>query len=389
MNKKIFLILLCFILIMILSGCWSRKEPKTLAVVTSVIYDIADHGGYHLTAEVMRPSMAAGNIEGDSSGKSHFITVTGDGLSASEAIRNVSVNLERSVFGSHNYVRFVSENLAKKDINPIIDYFLRDFLTNETPLMVVIKGENPERIYSSALGLSDTVGDYMEGLRKTQPKTISKSVFVNTLDFVKDYYIDGKQPVIGVAQLVENESETESSSENGDTIKYEGLAAFKDNKLVGYMDGTETRAYNFVTNNIKIAYITILSGEDVTAVEIEKSNSDINIGIDGDQITMDVKIKINMRITQDSGLINITKQSKKVEESFNKQLEEEIIASIKKAQQEFQSDIFGFGNFVHIQYPEKWKEIKGNWDDYFSKASVNVTIESTVDRSGNLKEPFE
>lgn len=333
--------------------------------------------------------MSAGNMEGDSSGENHFVTVTGDALSASEAIRNVSVNLERIVFGSHNYVRFVSENLAKKDINPIIDYFLRDFLTNETPLMVVIKGENPEQIYSSMLGLSDTVGDYMERMRKTQSKTISKSVFVNTLDFVKDYYIDGKQPVMGVAELVENESKTQSSSENRYTIQYEGLAAFKDNKLVGYMDGTEARAYNFVTNKVDVAYITIPAGEDVTVVEIEKSNSDINIGIEGDQITIDVKIKIRMRITQDSGLINITKQSKEIEESFNKQMEEEIEASIKKAQQEFESDIFGFGNSVHIQYPKKWKEIKGNWDDYFSKASVNVKIESTVDRSGNLKEPFE
>jgi hypothetical protein len=44
---------------------------------------------------------------------------------------------------------------------------------------------------------------------------------------------------------------------------------------------------------------------------------------------------------------------------------------------------------VHDQHPEKWREIKDNWDDYFSKAPVSITVESTVDRSGQIKEPFE
>jgi spore germination protein KC len=98
-----------------------------------------------------------------------------------------------------------------------------------------------------------------------------------------------------------------------------------------------------------------------------------------------------MSIIQESGLLDISKMelAKQVEDGFNQQLEQEIIASIEKAQQEFKSDIFGFGQNVHAQHPQKWREIEENWDDYFSEASISVTVESSADRSGQLKKPFK
>jgi len=372
--------------------------------VDSIIYDITDDGMYHLTAEVMNPSAIGGvKNSGGSSGKSPSITVTGEALSAPEAIRNMSASLERSLFGGHTVVRFFPEKLAGKDIASITDYFLRDPLTNETPWMVVIKGENPERIYSCVLGLSDMVGEFIEGLSNMQLETTSKSVFVSTLDFAKDYYNDGEQPVMGVVELVECETKPsgnvktdsqnagQGSSEKQYKIVYEGLAAFKDSRLVGYLDGIETRAYNFVTNHIKTAYVTIPSSDGVTVVEIGNSNSKIKANFDDGRAVIDVKVKANLYILQESGLEDITKAGPlhSVEERFNQLLAGEITAAVKKAQQEFQSDIFGFGMSMHIQHPKIWGKIKGNWDDYFSNATINISVESTVGRSGKIKEPFK
>jgi spore germination protein KC len=404
MNKKRILISICLIVVVLLSGCWNRREPKTLAIVDSIIYDITDDGMYHLTAEIMNPSAIGGvKVSGSSSGKSPSITVIGEALSAPEAIRNMSASLERSIFGGHNEVRFFSERLARKDIASIIDYFVRDPLTNEAPWMVVIKGENPERIYTCMLGLSDMVGEFIESLSKTQLETTSRSVFASTLDFIRDYYNDGKQPVMGVVELVECETKpsgnvqtgtqdgAQGSSEKRYKIVYEGLAAFKDNKLVGYLDGIGTRAYNFVTNNITAAYVTIPSGEDVTVVEIRNSNAAIKTSFDNGRAVIDVKVSASLHIIQESGLMDITKEGplQAVEQGFNQLLVGEIAAAVQKAQQEFQSDIFGFGLSMHIQHPEIWKEIKGNWDDYFSNAIINISVESTVDRSGEIKQPFK
>ena len=401
--KKGLCFMLCIAVMLSSSGCWSRREPKTLAIVESAIYDYKSDVGYQITTEILNPA-ALGGIQGSGGGKSPNITTISEGASAPEAIRNASTSMERSLFGGHNKVRFFSERLAQKDIAPVLDYLLRDYLTDENPFMVVIKGEDPQQIYSCMLGLSDTVGGYIHELSKEQPGELSNSVFVSTLDFVKDYYDDGIQPVMGVVEMVECESKSANTADSGSgssggttsdsetkyKIKYEGLAAFKGGTLVGYMDGVEARSYNFITNNMDSAPISIKTEDDFTVFLISGSKAAIEATADGDDITINVKIKVVLALIQEGAAIDISKAEslKEVEDGFNKQLWAEIAAAIQKAQTEFQSDIFGFGKAVHAQHPEKWKEIKDNWDDYFAKATVIVSVESSVDRSGQMKEPF-
>jgi len=116
--KKGLYIILGVIVAVVLSGCWSRKEPKTLALVNSVIYDLGDDGGYQVTIEVINPSAGSG-IKDGGNGKSPNITAMSKGSSVPEAIRNVSESLEKEIFGGHNKVRFFTERFAKKDITSI------------------------------------------------------------------------------------------------------------------------------------------------------------------------------------------------------------------------------------------------------------------------------
>ena len=399
--KKGLCLILCAVMVLAVSGCWSRKEPKNMAVVNSVIYDYIDGEGYRITTEVMNPAaLGGGGDNSGGSGKSPNITTISVGVSVPEGIRNASINLDQALFGGHNKVRFLSERFARKDMASLMDYILRDYLTDENPLVVVIKGEKPEMIYSCSLGISDTVGDYMENLSESQPAVISMSVFVSTLDFIKAYYDDGIQPVAGVAGIAEceekrstngtSEQASKSSSDKTYKINYVGLAAFKGSQLVGYMNGTEARAYNFITNNIETTPVSIPSGDDFTVVLVKSSKADIQTTVENDQIIINVQIKAGLSIIQEGAAIDVSqmKPLKTVEDGFNELLMVEIAAAIQKAQTEFQSDIFGFGKAVHSQHPEKWREIKDNWDDYFSKATVNITVESSVDRSGQIKKPF-
>ncbi|MFZ7134237.1 MAG: Ger(x)C family spore germination protein [Eubacteriales bacterium] len=397
MIKKKICIVLYILIIFVLSGCWSRKEPKSLAIVNSAIFDIKANGQYRVTTEIMNPSAAGGTQESGASEKSPNFTAFGKGNSVREAISNLSLSIEKNNFGGHNKVRFFTERFIQKDMTSALDFLLRDHLADETPLMVVIRGEVPEEIHFSEIGLSEMVGDYVESLSQFQPNHTANSVFVTTLDFIKDYYNDGKQPVVGVAELMECDTKPSEntpidsgSSEMSKIVLYEGLAAFKDDQLVGYMNGVETRAYNLVTDYTGVAYVSISLGENLIVLAITKSKSDIKTTVEDDQIIVNVNMKMVMSVVQDSGEVDVSKieSLKMVEQSFNLHMQEEIGAAIRKAQQEFESDIFGFGKYVHSQHPVEWKGIKADWDDYFSKARVYITVESSVNRSGEIKEPF-
>ncbi len=391
--KRISLIILCIFVIFIFSGCWSRREAKTFAILSSIIYDINEENNYEITTEIINPS-AIGKSKESSNGKNSFFIVIGEGASLPDAVKNLS--LSASNFGAHNKARFFSEKIVQQDITQLLDYLLREKLSDEKPLMFVIKDDDPKKIYSCEIGLSDTIGAFIQSISKSQTKVLSESVFIDTMQFIKDYYNDGKEPVLGLIQLNEYSSPEKSSqdSSNDDKnseikyeIAYEGLAAFKDNKLIGYFNGAEARSYNFIINNIKSSIISSKIGEDYTTFRINKSKTNIKTKIENDQIMINVKISIDAMIVQETEEIDITKMKtlEMLEEVLNRQIEQEISSAVIKAQNDFQSDIFGFGSQFHIDHPKEWKEIKENWNEKFSKATIIVTVDSKVSRTGQLK----
>ena len=399
MKKKLLCILQCILILALVSGCWSRKEPKSMAMVNSVLYDIKDNGESQLVVEIMNPT-AETSGRGVSSEKISALTIVCESKTMPEAIRDESKSIDKVLFGGLNKVRLFSEKLSQNGIGAILDYLSRDHLADETPLMVVVQDENPERIYTCMTGLSDMVGNYFDSLSNTQQKSTCESVFVTCLQFMKDYYEDGKQPVMGLVKIVESgtgSSDTAQTSSQGIQnnaqklhMRYEGLAAFRGDKLVGCMNGTEARAYNMITNDFTTAFVSIPSDNDFTVAMIQKTKSKIKTSTQDEQVKIDVKIEAVLSVIQEGGAIDISKREgiKAVEQRFNKQLKSEIAKSIEKAQSEFKSDIFGFGCFLHAQQPQEWKKTKDNWDDIFSKAKISVTVESSIIREGEIKLPF-
>ena len=195
--KKRVGIILCIVFMLILSGCWARKEPKDLAVVDAVVFDITDEGMFRTIVEIINPS-GGGGKQMNATDKGAFITAVGEGASLREAMNGISSSIEKSNFGGQNKVRFFSDKFAKQDFEPLFDLLLRDHLTDESPLVVVIKDEEePGKIYTCNIGQADTVGNYIDSFSKYQPTSMAEAVFVTTMEFIRDDFKDGKQPVAG------------------------------------------------------------------------------------------------------------------------------------------------------------------------------------------------
>lgn len=420
MPKRL-LMLFSIALILQLTGCWSRREPKTLALISSTLNDLKEDGTYKTTVEIINPE-AQGGPQGSGADKSPTLTVSGEGKSLPEALRKTSKSLERNLFAGQTLACFYTERYAKKGIVKDQDYFLRDFLTDEKPLVIVMRGDDSQLLYNATLGLSNTVGNFIYDLHQSQDNFISTAVFIDTFMFLRDYHTEGKQPVAGVSELIEkntqssgNESESsESESDEGAgrtamgssnsgnsggenkeyEIKYEGLAAFKDEKFVGYLDGTETRAYKILANTIGNSVVSLVDGNDVTAIHIDKSKASLSACAadkNKEKAKLDVKIKMDISVIQAGENIDVTsfEDLKTTEDRFNKRIKDEVLRSIKKVQTEFKSDIFGFGNAMHINHPGEWKKYRENWDESFSEAEINIKVESSINHSGLIKKTIK
>lgn len=409
--KRLVFLLICIIAVFPLSGCWSSKEPKEMAYVDSAMDDKNEDGTFTVIAEIMNPQglQGAGMIGGGGGKQNPYITIAGTGTSIREAITDQSVSRERIDFGAHIKANLLTERFARDQENVIslLDLMARESLTDEKPQTLVVKGDHPEKIYDSMLGTSSMVGDYIDQLRNNQPKNMAKGVFVTVLEFIRDYYTEGKEPVTGLITLVESTDKSSGNTKIGSSggnaagvkesvnysISYEGLAAFRDAGLVGFMDGTEAQAYNFIENKIQAAYITVpVDDIDSAVLNISNSNTEIKANVINGKAEISINVKAIAAISEDGGRtdVMVAKGQKAIEGRLNSKLEQQILETINKAQTEFKSDIFGFGEFLHIQHPDIWKNVKSQWnDDYFANAVVSVTVISDVSFAGEIKKPIE
>lgn len=403
MKRKIWIFIM-ILPMLLLNGCFNRTEPKSLAIMASSLNDLNEDKTYTMTMEIFNPTAPEGGGQGGSQSKNSVIIVTSNGKTPPEAIRAGTSNVARMIFTGQVQVRFYTERLAREDISALLDFFLRDHTTRQSPFMLVVKGDKPEQLYSCETGLSDSMGVYIDVMAKSVMKATSESVFPTTLDFMKAYYNDGIQPVMGAAEIVPDTASQGSSGSSGAsgskeekyTLKCGGLAAFKDNRLVGFLDNIETRAYNMIVGDFGKASVSVPAegkndSSEFTILEISGVKPEIITSFNNEQANINVNIKLSVNVQQETDNIDI--QNKKIENQiesdFNMLIKGQLEQAIEKAQKEFKSDIFGFGVQMHIQHPAQWKNISNNWDDYFSNATVNVNVKSSIIKLGDIKEPYE
>lgn len=397
--KKIAVFILIIFISVLLSACWSSEEPKDLAIINSAIYDIDDQGNFTVTMQIINSSAIGSTAGASTSGqKNPSIVIVGKGTTITDAVYDLTCRIEKSLFAAHNKVRFISERLASNDLyfRKFLDYLFRDTLTDETALMVVVRNEDLDKIYTSAIGLGTYSGNFLEDLHVKKQAQSSSAVFLRTFEFLRDCYEDGKQPVLGQLQFTPT-VEIPSLNPGGENkqakyeMKSEGIAVFKDFKFVGYLYGKDTEVYNIVTNNAKLVNFDIRRGEDYASFTLSKPKSDIKVTKQGGQIYVDIKIK--GKITLANFLINGVNDDnyydkiEEVEKEANSYLSQVIMASVKKGM-EFNSDIYGFGQTLHQKNPSLWREVSKDWNNYFTNAVVNVESNTIIEREGELNRPF-
>jgi len=148
MSKRLHaLLLVCILTPVLLTGCWNQKEPNNLAILNSIVYDLRDDGQYRVIAEILNPSGPGGQEGGG--GKSPNLTAISQAENVRIALAQISQSIESILFGSHNKVRFFTESFMQGDMPAALDFLLRDHLTDETPLMVLIRAQDPVEIYSA------------------------------------------------------------------------------------------------------------------------------------------------------------------------------------------------------------------------------------------------
>ncbi len=392
-RKGISILLLVVLLVPLLSGCWDRKEVHHIAFLTSILYDLNENNEQRVVFEVLKPL----GLTSEECSESPTIIFVAEGASIPEVLRNSNKSIERELFAGNNQVRFFSEKYAQNDLTDILDFFIRDLLADERPHMIVIKGDDPDMIYHTTLALSTEIGGYIEGLIENETKNTGRAVQVTTMCFMNYSYSEGRQGVTSVVEIVENEmghfgtTTTSDSEDKKYMISCEGLAVFKDNILVGYLDGDGARAYNIINKKFKESYEYVEVDEAKISLRFDKIKTKIDVTLVDDIPIINIDIKTNISLLQVGSTIDIYDEEdiNAIQDALGDKIEGQIIEAINKTQSEYASDIFGFGSILHKNHPKDWKRIKKSWDDsYYPSAQIKVEMKTRLFLAGEVEEPF-
>ncbi|WP_313758147.1 Ger(x)C family spore germination protein [Tissierella sp.] len=378
MNKFFIFISILALIIILLTGCWNYREIDKLALVSGIAIDKDSLSkGYEVTAEIVSISTSAKEPNFNST----KIQSKGEGIF--DCMRNMINISAKQLFWSHASILIVSEDVAKEGILPILDWVTRDSEPRLTLYLLVSK-ENTAKDILSSKSLSTEIRSFEIEDMIISNERLSKIPNVQVYQLLNDISTTGIYPVLPTVEIVFNGDK--------ETMALSGGAIFNKDKLVDYMDFEDIKNYLFIRNQIKGGLITTTlvnnNSIDNITLEIFKNKTKITPVISNEEISMDIKITTEVSIAESSASINALNKIdiQKLETIAEKTLKNNILKTINRAQNDFELDIFGFGNLVKEKTPHIWKDIDDNWDEIFKSLKVNLDVDINIRGSGHLLE---
>ena len=383
--KRIRMPLILVMTMMLLTGCWNRVEVNDIAIVTAIGLDLTEDERVRLSLQVANPTKLGptGGSAGGSNGKSTFV-ISETGVTVSEAYRQLQGKLPRRIFFSQSRVLLIGEDLAKKGVSSIIDFHTRYHEPRINSFIMFTKGEASE-LLNSMPNLESVSAEETKELAK-----LSVGVTTYVMDFLNMLLTDGIEPF--GPQFTSTSLEVNNKYKSKEAQATRGTAVFKKDKLVGWMNEVETRGILWLRNKMETGVITINIPEEKgggnVSFDIIRTETKSVPKLKPGEINFTVNVTAEVSVMENDS--NIKLEDPKIIEGLQKNIENEIKDRIQlvieKAQQEYQSDIFGFGQAVYKKYPKEWNtNYKKNWEQEFSQLEVTIKPNVFVRRIGLVK----
>lgn len=375
-SKK--LTLLIILLAVLTTSCWNSRELPDLAIVTGVGIDVGQEPGtISFTNQVIKPAKMKTGAEKSSEPMPYF-NVTSTGRTIFEAIRKSARLIDRRLYFPHSQVIIFSEELARKGVAQYLDLMVRDPEFRRDNFVVVSKG-TAAGVLQAKTEIGDVPGSNISHLIKRRVSA-SLATGVTLLEFMQRSMSKTTAPIASLVEI----------NADGKTLKLSGTSVFKQDKLVGYLNETETRGLLWILGKVQAGIIIVKcpGNEGNVSLEVVSASGKISPQKKEDKLQIAIKIAIQVHLAEQSCAEDLTKPEKIA--FLKKELEgvvkEEITAALSKAR-ELKSDIFAFGDEIHKKQPQLWRELEPNWNEVFSQLEVAITIESKLTRSGMTTKP--
>ncbi|WP_156290514.1 Ger(x)C family spore germination protein [Oceanobacillus salinisoli] len=398
--------ILCLImLIIILSGCWDKTEVEQLAYVVAIGLDKPEDEENLVEVSYIIANPEAGNQAGGASSDEppqETISFTATDFVSSKSLANTVISKQIT----YDLLRFiiVSEDFAKDDdfIRWIYDATkameirrdIRLMVTEEAPSTFIANNNpkldtRPHKYFELIFRRGNDTGNIPPSrldsfFRITEGDA---NVFLAIYGTTKKRQNNNNQE--DPDDLLAGELEYTGVT---NTTQFAGSAVFKEGKMIDKLTIEETRIAFLLSNELEqpTEILTALpdpfkDDHQLTTRISKEGNIDIRMKLNDQKPTINVTVPINMEILTNHGMTEFTEDNKKretLEKSFEKTLNQKFEEFIKKTQEEYAAEPFGWSLEARKKFRTIPEYIEFDWMNTYPEMEINVNTKIELENFG-------
>lgn len=365
--KPIKALVACMLMLVLLTGCWDAIEIEDQFLVWLMGWDVAKEDPNKLLLSLSSPTTVT-------EVKEPYAKVAATGYSVEEARNNTQRFIFREIELGHMRVLAVGKEFAEKGILKHLDALGRNPKIGRETLIVIIDGR-AEELFELKNPSIPRPGEYLVELirRNARMNNAMSSTF---RDFFECISQEGREPATAYVKMDENKLIINSS----------GIAVFRGDRMVGSLSGNEVQAFLLIRDLAQSGKVTI-------GKSTEKEGQSTTFLYHRHSTSVKTKVINNIphvyvTITLEGDIIEFTAPTtlnnhqsiRDTEKSFEKALIGQLTKTVKKCQDEYKSDVFGFGGYFRALHPSYWNSVK--WEDEFPDMMLHMTVDVQIRRLG-------
>ncbi|MFB7815976.1 Ger(x)C family spore germination protein [Paenibacillus chitinolyticus] len=392
MLKRLTGLLAPFLALCIVTGCWSKREMNELAIVVGIGVDKID-SQIKVTFQVVDPGEVA--PKKSSGGRSPITVYESKGDTYLEAMRKITTKSPRQMYPSHLRVLVIGESIAREGLSEILDIFTRDWEHRSDFIALVSKGSPAGEILKVLTPIDKIPANELYSSLETAEKKWAP-VSVVTLDkLINNMTETGKESVLS-AVILKGPADKGQERNNIDQIKpetylqYAGLSVFKKDKLLGWMNESESKGYNYITDNIhSTVHKAACPGGGIAVLDLIRSKTNVKARMKNGKPVILISLRSEENIGEMRCVMDLRKREniRYLEKSVADDIRRRMQDSIGRAR-DLGSDIFGFGKKVYQKYPAYWKQAKEEWTSVFRELPIEYDIQVNIRQLGRSNNSF-
>lgn len=397
MKRRLFSFLL-IILIFVLAGCGDKKEVEERSYVVAIGLDLPTGVDLHkdqavdVTFQFSNPKL---NIKGASpEGKSEqedIVTVTAPDFVTARNMANSSVTRELSF--SHNKVIIVSEEMARSDIfYRLFTTAFKDRQIRRETNIIVTEGKASEFIKKNKPELLVRPHRFYQFLldRSTETALVQESS-INSFFAITNGDADLFLAMYGSVNTKNKGFEDEDEymaghvpKKGGNPVQIMGSAVFKEGKMIGKLNGEETRIARLLNNTVPTrdlysSFPDPLDDSYKIGVRIKKARKNkIKIKLGNGPPKIEVNYPVEIMVLSVPSMINYGddfENQNKLKQALATAMKKNAENLIKKTQKEFKSEPFYWSLYVRPLFKTDKEYVAFDWNKQYPDADVEVKMD--------------